>query len=421
MRDDHAEAAPADRRRWRLIALIAVAALSVASLARLAAGASDGVDSGALRIVAEEEREDALPSAPATAPRRGLDDAARSANALPPAGGVWRDLPPAPLQTPARHAAVWTGRELVAVGADGAAAYDPDAERWRVLPAVPDELHWPLAVAWTGREVLVWGNVDPRGEAEAHGARYEPASGRWRRTAWLDIDLGPWPVAVWAGDRLLVWGAGDVVAYDPRADAWQRLSAPPLQRAGPAKAAWTGSDVVIWGDAATPGARRGRAGFTVAYDPARDRWRALPPPPVAGEAGTPVWTGQEVVVLGGQDLRQRNVFPDSADLPAGAALDPRSGIWRVIGAPPGFGTPARMEQLFGLAVAWTGEAVVAVGGYPEGAGLLYDPAADRWSALPSGPVDLVHGAGAWTGEEFLVWGGYGPLGPHVGLAAWEPR
>src|SRR5690606_2634626 len=120
VRDDHAEAAPADRRRWRLIALIAVAALSVASLARLAAGASDGVDSGALRIVAEEEREDALPSAPATAPRRGLDDAARSANALPPAGGVWRDLPPAPLQTPARHAAVWTGRELVAVGADGA-------------------------------------------------------------------------------------------------------------------------------------------------------------------------------------------------------------------------------------------------------------------------------------------------------------
>ena len=428
MFDDHAEAAPADRRRWRVVALTAIGVLLAAWLARLAlGGAAEAGGNGSLRIVHEEDASVAAPATAAPAvppvpvPGRGDPDEALAAGGLPAAGGVWRDLSPAPILTPARHLAAWTGRELVAVGSDRAAAFDPTSGRWRPLPAAHGVSPWPLVVAWTGREVLVWGDVSPDGDALARGARYEPASKSWRQIAWLDVELGSWPVAVWAGDRLLVWGDDEAgAAYDPRADAWQRISPLPLSRSGPAQAVWTGDEVVVWGEAAAPDTRRRRGGFTVAYDPAADRWRALAPPPLAGQPGSAVWTGREVVVLGGQDLRERNVFPDSAELPAGAALDPATGAWRVIGAPPGFDTPARMEQLQGLALAWTGEAVVVIGGYPEGAGLRYDPAADRWSALPSGPVDLVGAAAVWTGREVLLWGGYGHNGPDVGLAAWEP-
>jgi len=39
-------------------------------------------------------------------------------------------------------------------------------------------------------------------------------------------------------------------------------------------------------------------------------------------------------------------------------------------------------------------------------GAAYDPAADRWEALPAGPLSpRARTVAVWTGRELIVWGG----------------
>jgi hypothetical protein len=57
------------------------------------------------------------------------------------------------------------------------------------------------------------------------------------------------------------------------------------------------------------------------------------------------------------------------------------------------------------AAVWTvREMVVWV---EDGAGARYDPAADRWSALPTegAPSARIGPAPVWTGREMVLWGG----------------
>jgi hypothetical protein len=62
-------------------------------------------------------------------------------------------------------------------------------------------------------------------------------------------------------------------------------------------------------------------------------------------------------------------------------------------------------------VPWRGGAFPAGGGgtaqeQAPAHGLAYDPAADRWTALPASPLRGRTEAGAvWTGHAILIWGG----------------
>ena len=66
-------------------------------------------------------------------------------------------------------------------------------------------------------------------------------------------------------------------------------------------AAWTGRRLLLWGG------RRGGNHMTrqtLAYDPAIDRWSALPPAPIRGRASAAAtWTGREFIVWGSDDAR----------------------------------------------------------------------------------------------------------------------
>jgi hypothetical protein len=220
--------------------------------------------------------------------------------AYDPARRGWRRLAPPPRSLPASAGpALWTGRELLVVGAEGGqqvagggltgAAYDPVADRWRVLPASPRLGGGKLlgrTVLWAGTRLLVWTfwtspggppptSPDPDGVALW---AYDPAAGRWSTLA-----APSGPVRSSLARASLVWTGREILAvqnttaippnpglfggrYDPDADRWTPIASPPRRVPFGIDAAlvWTGAALVANGDAA--------------YDPAADRWWRLPAP-----------------------------------------------------------------------------------------------------------------------------------------------
>jgi hypothetical protein len=124
-------------------------------------------------------------------------------------------------------------------------------------------------------------------------------------------------------------------------------------------------------------------------------WRRLPPAPIVGRVWESVaWTGEEMVVAGG--------MARGVSLADAAAYDPEGHSWRRIAPPP--------DHLSGGATVWTGDAVLAwTGNGLDGpvVSASYDPADDRWTRLPDGPLGPREGyASAWTGKELVIVGGH---------------
>jgi hypothetical protein len=112
-------------------------------------------------------------------------------------------------------------------------------------------------------------------------------------------------------------------------------------------------------------------------------WRELPAAPLSPRGDSlAVWTGHEVIVLGGQ----RTPCPPNADcavaaedLRDGAAYDPDAGSWRKIAtAPVPVGSGDRLVQV--------GDQVVLRQWFQGGSDwYVYDPRADRWSPMHGVP------------------------------------
>lgn len=116
-----------------------------------------------------------------------------------------------------------------------------------------------------------------------------------------------------------------------------------------------------------------------------------------------------------------------AALSTDATRDPdRDPGWHELPAAP-------LRPAFGAAAAWTGTEFVVWGGY-AGAGTpdeeavaqaaAYDPATDRWRELPDAPIPGAYdGEALWTGTEVWVVGGFGGetgRDPMLGAAAYDP-
>jgi len=115
-----------------------------------------------------------------------------------------------------------------------------------------------------------------------------------------------------------------------------------------------------------------------------------------------VWTGREVIVVGGLVIDQYQALAD------GAAFDPASGAWRRIAVRPSSGRV--------LHAVWTGTEVLVWGGQAQGSptafgdefsdGALYDPVKNTWKPMAPWPLAPRYGARAvWTGTRLVVWGG----------------
>jgi hypothetical protein len=173
------------------------------------------------------------------------------------------------------------------------------------------------------------------------------------------------------------------------AGSWRRIAEPPIPPAAGMAAAWTGRLLVVWGGGAGGPENWRPAGAGAAYDPAADRWDALPPAPVAGRNGTTaVWTGREVLFWGG--AAGHDTF-----LADGAAYDPATRQWRVLPAAP-IGPRAEHQAV------WTGREMLVWGGITrccpvdselhDPAAAAYDPATNQWSTIAVVPPP-------WSGDD----------------------
>ncbi|HLJ09445.1 MAG TPA: hypothetical protein VKX24_12990 [Acidimicrobiia bacterium] len=270
------------------------------------------------------------------------------------------------------------------------------------------------------------------GAAEAPSAA--PATAAVEQGSWRHIAEPPIPPAggmatAWTGHQLVVWGGGSGgggnwqssnagAAYDPAADRWEALPPAPVPGRIGASAVWTGREILFWG-----GQTAADAIFAdgAAYDPEAKRWRTLPPAPIGPRTQhQAVWTGREMVVWGGyaRCCPIDSVVHD----PAAAAYDPATNRWRRIADVP---PPWSGDDGYAATVAADGRPLV----WRRGRLGAYDPAADRWSEVPGAPAAATPPASpaaatidpvvlaAFAGGDVFTW--IGNAGRLDG-AAWRP-
>jgi hypothetical protein len=112
---------------------------------------------------------------------------------------------------------------------------------------------------------------------------------------------------VWTGAELLVWmGAGGASArYDPLADSWKPISPPAQAHALQySTEVWTSREMVVvsWTTGGSPTAER--------YDPIADAWTPVSTlhAPVWWHSGIAAWTGERMIVWGGQYSSWTNFY-----------------------------------------------------------------------------------------------------------------
>lgn len=217
-----------------------------------------------------------------------------------------------------RVSAVFTGSSLVLAGArgpDDAWRWDPSLGAWVQATRGATSSAEPrrrYSTVWSGDELVVWGGVDAAGAALSDGWRFSPARRRARALGATGNPIARSEhSAVWAGSEMLVFGGrgadgaalSTLASYVPATDAWRELATEgaPAPRYGHV-AVWTGRSLLVWGG--TDGHRPLQDGGE--YDPWENAWSPLASvdatgQTVAREGAAGVWTGSELVIVGGTD------------------------------------------------------------------------------------------------------------------------
>lgn len=176
-------------------------------------------------------------------------------------------------------------------------------------------------------------------------------------------------------------------------EGWSRLPEPPEVREGDTWV-WSGAELLVVGGCdpdVEDECRETRTAF--AFDPGTRSWRSIRRAPVGMAGSSAVWTGDEAIFL--------RTSGEEGPID-GAAYDPLSNTWRRIARAP-------LQRAYGGVRVWTGNEVVVWGGGGRGEeravrGAAYDPDSDAWRPIEPGPIGLNLVSGAWTGQELLVFG-----------------
>jgi hypothetical protein len=268
---------------------------------------------------------------------------------------------------------------------------------------------WAPVTATTETHHLVWGGEDGSGEVDrADGFAVHLASGTVEPIPHAPVTRLSETDGAWTGEELVVVSSGGCTSCGPPEpsaaawhpdDGWRGVAGPPAALGGGTTAAvWTGTVVVV----------TGREGEVVAYDPAADRWEALPPLPgeaVAADGSTSlVWTGTSLVHWSGGVYA--GPFPSevgSATVDAGWVLDAGDASWRALpelpaGARPQLGTLVWTGQEL---VVW-GAAAGGPGGTDVGVGARLRPGAAAWDPLAPSPQGPGEGFEGTAGSQSLA-------------------
>jgi hypothetical protein len=151
-------------------------------------------------------------------------------------------------------------------------------------------------------------------------------------------------------------------------------------------------------------------------------WSELPAPPEVRTGAATAWTGSQLLVWGGYEYTG---YGDESSRDDGFLFDAASRAWTKI--PDG---PLEARSFAGG--AWTGSEFLVWGGHDTAQstdsfsggfsdGAAYDPETRSWSMLPEAPILGRAPLSVWTGEEFIVWGTGIRAGPYLDGAAYDPR
>lgn len=141
-------------------------------------------------------------------------------------------------------------------------------------------------------------------------------------------------------------------------------------------------------------------------------WTELPPPPAPREGAAMVWAGSELLAWGGCTP---SVGEECVPSAAGVSFDPAEEKWTAIANAP---RPASFAD-----AVWAGaEAVFLYDDEGRLEGQAYDPLLGTWRTLPRAPIRARWGAEVvWTGAEVILWGGGKPGDPTTrNGAAYDP-
>lgn len=136
------------------------------------------------------------------------------------------------------------------------------------------------------------------------------------------------------------------------------------------------------------------------FEDLKNGWSEFPPPPELRSGNAAFgWTGDKLIVWGGYVFRGFGGEVPEGD---GFTFDARSRTWETMSASP-------LEPRVLPASAWTGREFLIWGGSDERGGFFddgaaYDPATDSWRSLPAAPIGARAPLSVWTGRELIVWG-----------------
>jgi hypothetical protein len=151
------------------------------------------------------------------------------------------------------------------------------------------------------------------------------------------------------------------------------------------------------------------------YYPENDSWVATS---IIGDCLSPrsghvaFWTGNSMLVWGGDN---GSFYINGEAYVDGALYYSESNSWSRITPATGY-----LSQRFGFSAVWTGQKMIIWGGqfYDNvtlryeytNTGAIYDFETDTWSTISNGagcPSPRFSHLAVWTGNEMIVWGGYG--------------
>lgn len=207
--------------------------------------------------------------------------------------------------------------------------YDPDTDRWDRLPDISSARGSVAVAAVAGRLHIFGGRQQdrvekipgPPGAPELHAALgsvtlhqvFDPAKGKWTSAAPLPGPARDHAGIAVLGGKIHVFGGriADVSdnlvrhdVYDPATDTWSAAAPLPVPRSAGAFTVLDGRILYAGGECRPGGAPGTPNAFddATAYDPATDRWEALPPLPGARHAFGAATVGHTAYFAGGAQL-----------------------------------------------------------------------------------------------------------------------
>jgi N-acetylneuraminic acid mutarotase len=256
-----------------------------------------------------------------------------------PDTGSWYKLPPPPSRMQSGTEMVWSqppdgpGR-LLFWGASTCGTvngtgmrYRPSTHTWSWMKKSPLETRQGHRMIWTGTRMIVWGGhrCGQQGQALSDGASYDPQTNTWQKLTAAPIHGRARHLLAWGAPsdaRAFVWGGTyeestttfaptDGAAFDPATSSWSSVPSPSFPyppRLDPF-ATWAGDRIFVFGGWRWEAQANEDLGDTAIYDPASKSWTSVSGGPSPRQRGFPAWTGQEVIVWGGEKDTPKGLRP----------------------------------------------------------------------------------------------------------------